>query len=384
MRPIPIFLPFLISLVPVFAGLKVAAQEGSLEATLDAMVSDGRLVAAQAVVGRRDGILVDHVVGVATPGGKQKVNSDTLFCIGSCSKPFASAIIMSLVEDKTLDLERPIDKYIPAFGALKLRNGKSARRAPTMKELLTHRGGVYSQKKGMTRSQAGWIRDFRLTLEESTQGIAGEPLISEPGTEYAYSGAGYCVAGRVAEVVTGKSIEQLLRSRIAVPLGLERTTYFPDANDRNVAAGGSNDVANPATPHLAKPELRFALVGGSLYSTAQETARLLRMLAQRGRLDNNTVLSRDSWKTWVSRPYAEGPYGFGWFHIGAPSGSRPTGLPTALNHAGSLASSRSNIMVVLKTGSYAAVHYTVGSRDDGVHQAIKNAVARTIKNGNDR
>ena len=361
-------------LVLVFTGT-ASAQDSSLQSTLDRLVGNGGLVAAQAVVGRRDQILIDHAVGVTIPGGDLAVDSDTLFCIGSCSKPFASAVVMLLVENGKLDLEKPISRYLPAFENLKLTTGEPSKRAPTMKELLAHRSGIYSQKKGMTSRQAGWIRNFGLTLEESVQGIAGEPLIGKPGTEYAYSGAGYCVAGRVAELAAGTSFENLIQSKIAAPVKLKRTTYFPDPADKNVAAGGVGGMVNPATPHLTKPRLRFPLIGGSLYSTARETARFLRMTAQRGRIGIDQVMKRKTWKTWTSRPYAEGSYGFGW----ALSGRTSSDEPAAVSHSGALASSRSNMVVIPKTGAYAVVHYTVASRDDEIGSKIRTAVRNAIE-----
>ena len=352
----------------------VVAQDVSLEATLDELVKDGSLVAAQAVVGRGDRILIDYTVGVINPGDDQKIDGETLFCIGSCSKPFASAIVMSLAEDGLLELEQPISRYLPAFKYLKLPNAKPSERAPTMKELLAHRAGIYSQKKGMTERQAGWIRNFGLTIQESVKGIASEPLISTPGSEYAYSGAGYCVVGRVAEVVSGKTFEKLLQSRIAVPFELKRTTYFPDASDKNVAAGGSEGRANSTTPHLTEPALRFALIGGSLYSTAQETARFLRMVAHGETRDSNKVMKRDSWATWTSRPYAEGSYGLGWSLLGPRDNPRAEGL----THSGSLACSRSIMLVSLSRGEYSVVHYTVASTIDNSGAKIRKAMGRAM------
>lgn len=350
-----------------------AAQDVSLEATLDGLVKNGKVVAAQAVVGRGDRIAVNHVVGVTIPGGDRDVNTDTLFCIGSCSKPFASAVVMSIVEDGSLDLEQPIDRYLPAFAGLQLPDNMPVERAPSMKELLTHRSGIYSQRKRLTQRQVDWIRNFRRTLEDAVNGIAGESLISPPGTEYAYSGAGYCVAGRVAEVVTGESFEKNFQSRLAAPLKLQRTTFFPHENDSNVAAGGSDGQANPNTPHRIRP-LRFALIGGSLYSTAQETARFLQMTAQHGKLDGVDVLKPDTWTTWTSRPYSKGTYGFGW----ALTSQQPDAKPERLSHSGSLASSRSTIRVDLQSGAYAVVHYTVTNRDPAVGQQIMRAMDRAM------
>lgn len=353
----------------------VASADG-LETTLDKMVEDGRLVAAQAVVGRGDDILVSYASGVTVPGGKQKVDDETLFCIGSCSKPFASAVVMSLVEDGTLKLEQPIDKYLPSFKNLVLANGEAIGRAPTLKELLTHRGGIYSQHtKKMTAAQTGWIRNFGLTLEESVKGISAEPLNSRPGSEYAYSGAGYCVAGRVAEVVASKPFEELLQHRIARPLQLKRTTYFPKAKEINVAAGGSKGVANRKTPHLSKPELRFPLIGGSLYSTAEETARFLRMVTNQGKHNANAVMKPTTWSTWTSRPYADGSYGFGW----GLAGQKPPAHPVLVRHSGSLASSRSLMAATLNGNVYYVVNYTVAVRDPSLKTDIESAVVQSIK-----
>ena len=286
-------------LLPVIAATLVPharAQNSVLRDRLDKLLADGRIVAAQAIVGRGDVVELNCAIGTTMPGGDRPVNAETMFCIGSCSKPFASAVVMSLVEDCILNLKKPIDVYMPAFGSLKIQSG-GASRAPNMSEVLSHRAGFYSQKRKMTQQQSQYIRDFGLTLEASVDGIAAQPLLAAPGTGYAYSGAGYCVAGRVAEVASGTSFEQLLQIHLAEPLKLERTTYFPSEGETNIAAGGTlkNGIctADPATPHLTKPELRLPLIGGSLYSTAQDTAEFAKAVASRGRSDARQIMKPD-------------------------------------------------------------------------------------------
>jgi CubicO group peptidase (beta-lactamase class C family) len=196
-----------------------------------------------------------------------------------------------------------------------------------------------------------------MTLKASVDGIAAQPLLTEPGSEYAYSGAGYCVAGRVAEVASAKAFEQLLHARLAVPLKLKRTTYFPDGGDTNIAAGGTmkNGIGtlNGATPHLTKPELRLPLIGGSLYSTAQDTARFAMAVAGQGRLGSTRIMKPGTWRKWTSRPYSDGGYGFGW---GLLVRNRKT---VQVSHTGALAASRSSLYVNLEYGTYGVVHFTV-------------------------
>ncbi len=355
-------------------GSHAAAQEVALDDLLDQLVEDGSLVAAQAVVGHREQIWLDCAVGVTSPGGEQEVNAETLFCIGSCSKPVAAAVAMKLVESGAIKLEQPISDFLPSFGNLHLTDGTVSKGSPTLKDLLSHRSGIYSQhEQRLTDSQRNWIRDFELTLEESVNGIAKEPLFSHPGTNYAYSGAGYCVVGRVSEVVSDKSFEQLLQQDLATPLKLERTTYFPDESDNNIAAGGGDGKPNPFTPHLTKP-LRLPLIGGSLYSTAQETARFLCMVAQQGQYGDTRVMSTDICKTWLSRPYPEGNYGFGWVLEGTP--------PGVFSHKGALSSSRSTLVVVPNAGIYGVVHYTIAPLKkkalDKISSDIQEAMVRSM------
>ena len=356
-------------------------QDTGLRVSLDRLLADGEIVAAQAMVGRGDKVQLSYASGTTMPDGTQNVDADTMFCIGSCSKPFASAVVMSLVEDHTLSMNVPIDRYMPAFGALKVAGG-GASRAPTMSEILSHRAGFYSQKKNMTRQQAQYIRDFNITLQASVNGIAAEPLLAEPGSEFAYSGAGYCVAGRVAEVASGKSFEQLLQARVAGPLKLKRTTFFPTASEQNIAAGGTlkngTVIPSAATPHLTKPQLRLPLIGGSLYSTAHDTARFTIAVAGQGRLGAVQIMTPSTWQLWTCRPYSDGGYGFGW------GLSVRNGKTIQISHTGALAGSRSCVVVNLEHGTYGVVHYTVvmgrpGGRSAEPAGRINRALAATME-----
>ncbi|MCP4782488.1 MAG: beta-lactamase family protein [Fuerstiella sp.] len=357
------------------------AQDIELRAALDKLLADGEIVAAQAIVGRGETLQLNHAIGTTMPRGTQNADADTMFCIGSCSKPFASAVVMSLIEDGTLRLNVPIDRYMPAFGTLKIAGGGGSR-APTMSEVLSHRAGFFSQKKNMTPRQARYIRDFTLTLKESVEGIAAERLLAEPGAEYAYSGAGYCVAGRVAEVLSGMSFEQLLQTRLADPLKLTRTTFFPNRAEANIAAGGTlkNGMGTPsaATPHLTRPELSLPLIGGSLYSTAQDTARFAAAVAGQGRLASGQIMKPNTWQVWTSRPYSDGRYGFGW------GLSVRNGKTIQVSHTGALAASRSSVVVNLENGAYGVVHYTIvmgrpGGRSAEPGARINKALAATMK-----
>ena len=136
--------------VAVFTSTAAVAQQVTLEATLDQLVEGGEIIAAQAVVGRGGRILVDHAVGVTVPGGNQKVDADTMFCIGSCSKPFAS-----LAAKKAAQTRKPSDAEPNAEGTGKSGQTPAAPENKSAEERQAPTDSVSkSQKKTEENSKA--------------------------------------------------------------------------------------------------------------------------------------------------------------------------------------------------------------------------------------
>ena len=369
---------FLASMVSVSDARSAEPEATRVYALIDRSIKDGYVAGAQVVVGESDSPLVEKSFGVRDVKGRKPVNDGTRFCIGSCSKMFAGAVLVSLASEKTVDLDAPIDQWLEGFAAPKLAGGGNASRAPTLRELLCHRAGIYSQRNGMTRSQTRWIRDFKLSLADSVTGIAAEPLSVEPGKEFAYSGAGYCVLGRVAEVAAGKPFDELLALRVGRPLKLSRTTYFPPADDDNVATGhamqdGKLSVVE-LTPHLQRKQHKLALIGGSIYAPAREAAEFARMLLQEGNAKDQEVLSLAEWKemTTLHSPRPGGGYGLGLF----VSIDAKTGNVQSVSHGGALFGSFSHIAVDFRTKRFGVVNFT-GRRNREISGALQEWVSST-------
>jgi len=352
------------------------AEVKDIYAVVEQLIRDESIAGAQVAVGQAEAVLEVKSFGVRDVRDRQPVDNDTRFCIGSCSKMFAGAVLVSLASNRTVDLDEPIDHWLKVYSAPKLAGGENASRAPTLRELLCHRAGIYSQRNQMTKNQTRWIRDFRLSLVDSVAGIAMEPLNVEPGKEYAYSGAGYCVLGRVAEVAAGMPFDQLLALHVGRPLKLSRTTYFPPVDDANVAAGhvvqdGRLSVVR-LTPHLLGKQHRLALIGGSLYAPAREVAQFARMLLRKGNTQGGEVLSLSEWKEMTTghAPRPGGGYGFGLF---VTSDSR-TGEVHTVSHGGALFGSFSYITVDFQTGRFGVITFT-GRRTREIRDALQEWVS---------
>ena len=156
------------------------------------------------------------------------VTPDTLFQIGSVTKTITATAVVQLIASGDLDLGDLVSSYVA---------GLPAEVAPslTIEHLLTHTGG--------------WFGDWLLTHppevrpgEGPLEAVIGHlplvPRLARPGQTFSYDNSGFCVAGRVVEVVSGLAFDEALRARLFAPLGMELTFFDPDdAITHRVSAG---------------------------------------------------------------------------------------------------------------------------------------------------
>ncbi|MBB5855806.1 serine hydrolase domain-containing protein [Amycolatopsis umgeniensis] len=154
--------------------------------------------------------------GVSSVDTGLPVDAGTLFMIGSTSKTFAAAALLSLVEDGVLDLDKPVVEYLPG---LELAD-PVARKTVTVRHLLTHSAGFL----GDVDLDTGWGDD---ALARAVGQFGDLPQIFPPGEVFSYCNAGFQLAGRVAEVVSGSAFEDLVRTRLLEPLGMTESYYLP-------------------------------------------------------------------------------------------------------------------------------------------------------------
>ena len=155
-------------------------------------------------------------LGVTSVENPLPVTPDTLFQVGSISKTFTGTMLMQLAEQGKIDLDAPVRKTIKD---LKLRNENVAKQVTT-RHLLTHTGG--------------WVGDYFNdfgngddALAKMVKDIAKLPQIMPLGKLWSYNNAGFNIASRLIEIVTGKPYEQAAQEMLLDPLGLKMSYFFP-------------------------------------------------------------------------------------------------------------------------------------------------------------
>ena len=268
----------------------------------------------------RDGRTADmHAVGFQDVDSKTPMRTDTIFRIASMTKPITSVAIMMLYEEGKLLLTDPVSKFIPGFKSMQvLEQGAekpvAARRAISIRDLLTHRSGItYGFINGgavgdgyRKNGVIDGLSSTTLTTAEAIDRLAAEPLIAQPGSAYNYS-LSTDVLGRVVEVASKQPFEAFLRERIFKPLKMNDTDFVvPDSKWSRLAtvyspdgSGGIRPMRDPETfgntvmspiAYYKSPKTYFS-GGAGLTSTAADYARFGHMLLNGGVLDGARLLS---------------------------------------------------------------------------------------------
>lgn len=151
--------------------------------------------------------------------------------IASCSKWLSGAALMTLVDEGKLSLDDTVGKFLPIFTTYK-------KGSITIRQLFSHTSGFPGD------SPQGYEGNYTLTLAQCADSIAKNvALINTPGTKFYYGGVSMQVAGRICEVVSGKSWSDFFAAKITGPCGMASTDFSP-LNPNAQIAGGAFSTAD--------------------------------------------------------------------------------------------------------------------------------------------
>jgi CubicO group peptidase (beta-lactamase class C family) len=235
------------------------------------------LMARYRVPGVAVGILHDGVEtygceGVTNVFNPLEVTRDTLFMIASNTKTMTGVLAMKLAEQGKLDLDKPVIGYLPE---LKLADSSVAQTV-TMRHLFNHTGGWVGDLFGNTG-------DGDDALQKYVAGVDKMPQITPLGSLWHYNNAGFGIAGRVIEVLTGKTFEGVTHEMLFEPLGMSRSNFFAhEAILHRHCVGHFLDEQGQV--QLSKPWAFSRAVGpiGRVNSTARDMLKYARMHLEGG------------------------------------------------------------------------------------------------------
>ena len=269
------------------------SDSAEIDAYLERAVEQTHIPGVVAMVADADTILYSGAFGAQNVGDHVPMARDTIFRIASMTKPVTSVAVVMLIQEGDIGLDDPIAKYLPTFkspqvfetfnAADKTYTSRPAAGDITVRHLLTHTSGLgYGFSNEIL---------FRLTEGALAASAANYPLLHDPGTKWTY-GESTRVLGTLVEKVSGQPLEEFLKERIFVPLGMSETSYaVPDSKRGRVATVhqmmDQKLVESPNPESIATVPVRG---DGGLHSTAADYVKFMQMFLNGGRAPDGTRL----------------------------------------------------------------------------------------------
>jgi len=321
---------FVFSLLLVWTASS-SAQPATLDATwvrVTALAdSAARTLPGMALAVSVDGETVwSEGFGYADLEGRVHVTPETRFRIASISKPMTSVAIAQLVEARRLDVDRPVQTYVPAF--------PEKRWTVTTRQLGAHLGGIrhYRDQEYLMARRFASVGDA-LTV------FAADTLLHAPGTAYQYSSYGWNLISAIVEGASGEPFLAYMDRHVFGTMGMTDT----------VADWTDSLIVNRARPYVGTPgaflnapyvDNSVKWAGGGFLSTPEDLLKLGAYVLS----DTLGARSRTLLFTEQETTQGEGvEYGFGWV-LREDADGRPT-----IGHSGGAVGGTSLLLVVPET-----------------------------------
>jgi CubicO group peptidase (beta-lactamase class C family) len=331
--------------VSLFAGAQTAAVPGektqpdAIQSYLQPLVANHTIAGAVTLVANKDHTIYLESVGYQDLMAKAPMPTNALFWIASTSKPMTVTAFMMLVDEGKINLDDPVEKYLPEFHGQMVRPANpdskptaqgvpdSQKAVPLVpadhpilvREILSHTSGL-----PYTSTAEPGALDM-LPLKDAVRSYAADPLIYQPGTDYKYSNEGINTAARIIEVVTGMPYERFMQERLFDPLDMKDTTFWPNAEQ--IGRLAQTYKLDPQTKSLVEVPVaqltyplndrqhRYPMPAGGLFSTAEDVSKFCRMILNGGVLNGKRYLSPQALHAMTiteNMGLGKTDYGFAW------------------------------------------------------------------------
>ena len=268
-----------------------------LESIVSGFIEKDLVVGAELLVIKEHRTVLHKCFGWKDREKQKRMEPNTIFNIRSMTKMLTGAAVQILVDEGKLDVGASVSEYILGFN-----NEKS--KTITIEQLLTHRSGLPLS----LFLEGPKMKDFEdLTAVANAVGERGPQF--EPGSRFWYSDSGVDVLGALVEHVTGKKLDAFIREHFLIPLGMQNSIYLHDHDGSKLEdisslyigiPGSWNKIWEPGN----KAFYPYAMGSQSLYSTPEDFAQFLLMLANNGMYGDKQILSEKA-VTRILTPFTE-------------------------------------------------------------------------------
>lgn len=256
-----------------------------------------------------DEVIYQKGYGIADPSGRP-VTPQTPFNIGSVSKAFTALTVMQLAQDGILELNAPVQRYLPWF---RVADAEASTKI-TILDLLNHTSGIpttagndYSDKDDMSEQALG----------HRVRALSKVELDRPVGSSFEYSNANYDILGLIVQTVSAQPYEAVVQQSVFAPLEMTHSFVYNNEELQHQSATGYRMWFGFPFPYPASVP-RAHLPSGQQFSSAEDLAHLLIAHLNGGNFQGNSVLSPAGIESMQNTPVSSGAdcatYSMHWSH----------------------------------------------------------------------
>ena len=238
-------------------------------------MNSDNLIGVSAAIIINDSVVLKKSYGYADKDNNIPMTENTVVNIASVTKTFTALAVMQLHEKGLLDINKPLNMYLPQFNPLT--RGENLDDL-TIKSVITHSSGMQTDVLKNTDSGSGKYTDVLGFINESW-------LLYPPGMVESYSNSGYNILGHLIKQVSGLDYPEYIHKNILMPLGMNNSGFLSDSlkgrtriysggesmydyGFRDVASGGIYTSINESIKYAKELMHAYNGINSSLISTS--------------------------------------------------------------------------------------------------------------------
>ncbi len=283
---------FLISILTICFGCYTQSQNSRNDNSLQSIINefekqlkkdvrdDNINGSISATIIKNNEIIWSKAFGISNNDSNTTADTNTIYRTGSISKCFTAFLMMQLVQEEIIELQDPIEDYLPEIKNL---NGYSESTKITFVQLASHISGLQREPE-LNNAAIGLIEHWEKKIIQS---IPKTSFKSRPGERYSYSNIGFGILGLALSRAANKDFKVLIEEKIFKPLNMSNSYFIvPDEKLNNLSKGmgggplGKINLEKPEIEHVGRG---YKVPNGGIYSTPNDLGKF--MLANMGYLN---------------------------------------------------------------------------------------------------
>ncbi|MGB3700970.1 MAG: serine hydrolase, partial [Anaerolineales bacterium] len=243
--------------------------------------------------------------GIANLEEDSPAESDTVYKLWSVAKVFTAIETMRLVEDGLVDLDAPINEYLPNFS---IQSRFPDSEPITIRSILTHRSG-------MPRNECHWIDFSKDALAGLATSLEDCHQAFPAGYRYKYSNMGFDLLGYLIQEMRGGLFPDYMRENLLLPIGMDNSAFLRAQVPANLElAFGYEYYKGKYYPYEQSDITSFP--SGNLYSTIEDMSQFVKFIFRGGEVNGEQIISPEIFEAMFADQFSNArdpqPMGLGW------------------------------------------------------------------------